>query len=198
MKRLIVLSAALLVGCGSAESETACMGWLDEPAVSTIGPAPVVLLVRFDPTDHERTISAVRATPCVGAEGPTRFGAWSSEGALSPGDPRDHLGPALPGPVAIPAGAFAWVGVDLDKACVAMGADEPPGVESLTWHPEDGWQAIDGQALVSPVECGEKAPTIPAPVVSATASFDTCPEDDDPCARYVLQDGKCVTVPVCE
>lgn len=75
--------------------------------------------------------------------------------------------------MAIPAGAFAWVAVDLTAACVAVGADEPPGVESLTWHPEDGWQAVDGQALVSPVECSEKESTIPAPVGSATASFNT-------------------------
>lgn len=99
------------------------------------------------------------------------MGVWTSPAALPSGAPHEHLAPceveveqqgdtfgramvSLPAPVEVAAGSFVWVARDLDGSCAAVGAEEAAGVESLLWRPDgSGWQAIEGQALLSPVDC---------------------------------------------
>lgn len=175
---LFAIGTGLSIGGCGAHIGGSCEPWIEVVPASTISPVEgdppgTVLLVRFGPFNEPRTIDSIRLTTVLACDtaSPIGMGAWTSPAALPSGDPHEHLAPceveveqrgetfgravaSLPAPVEVAGGSFVWVARDLDGSCAAVGAEEAAGVESLLWRPDgSGWQAIEGQALLSPVDC---------------------------------------------
>lgn len=103
--------------------------------------------------------------------------------ATDMGDGFTLLGFELPEAVMVPAGLGPWVVAGIEGAeCGVKAQLDLSAPRGMHWTEAGGWQEVDAQLVMGAGGCEIECPV---------------DGDDDPCVRYVVQEGACVAVPVC-